>query len=164
MPAPMMTTRVRAGNWSEPEPGRGARSDSGMQDGVLAKLDERLELCLDARVDAGIRVVRQELLPFLVRAPARGTRAHPLPAVVVLGRGDPGPVEAGSVVTHRVLRPEMVASGADLPDPIHGEALIVEGDAFGEDPLEHPQGFDVDDEFFVGGENRALQPAGGVKH
>src|SRR6266852_8178151 len=89
-------------------------SDSRVQYRVFADLDERFELLIDGRVDPGVFVVGQELLPLLVRDPVRGARSHPLPTVVVFGRGDPGTVEAGPVMPHRVLRAEVVSAGADL--------------------------------------------------
>src|ERR1700730_3336091 len=98
-----------------------------MQNRVLANLDEGLELFVYARVDPGVGVVGEELLPLLVGDPVGVSRAQPLPAVVVVGRRDPRSIEAGSVVAHRVLRSEMVAPGADLADAIHREALVVEG-------------------------------------
>ena len=58
----------------------------------------------------------------------------------------------------------MVAARADLADAVHGKALIIEGHALGQDPLEHAQCLDVDDELLVGGEQRTLKPAGRVQH
>src|SRR5207249_5031731 len=135
IPAPMMTTRARSGR----------RSDPGMQDGVLADLDEGLKLCVDTRIDARIGVVLEQLFPFFVRDPVGGPRTVPLPAVEVLGRGDPGPVKAGPVMPHGVLGAEMMPSRADLANPVHGESFVVERDAATQDPLEHPQRLDVDD-------------------
>src|SRR5256885_16567808 len=106
----MMPTRARSGR----------RSDPGMQDGVLADLDERLELFIPPRIDAGAGVVLEQLLPFLIRHPAGGPRAVPLPAVVVLGGGDPRAVEAGPVVPHGVLGAETMPPRADLPCGVHG--------------------------------------------
>src|SRR6202047_320658 len=137
-------------------------SDRGVENRVLAHLDERLELLIDARVDSRIFIVGQELLPFLVRHLVSGPRPHPLPPVIVFGRPDPRPVEAGPIGTHRLLGTQVVTAGTHFADPVHGEALIVEGDSLGQDPLEHPQGFHVDDEFFIGGQQCALQPARGV--
>src|SRR2546428_11050263 len=82
----MMTTRA----WS------GRRSDPGMQDGVLADLDERLELFIHPRIDAGVGVVLEQLLPFLIRHPIGGPRVVPLPAADGLRGGEPGTVEIGS--------------------------------------------------------------------
>src|SRR2546430_16726485 len=92
----MMTTRARSGR----------RSDPGMQDGVLADLDERLELFIHPRIDAGVGVVLEQLLPFLIRHPVGGPRAVPLTAVEVLGVGDPGPMEVGRLVRNGVLGAE----------------------------------------------------------
>jgi len=61
------------------------------------------------------------------------------------------------------LGTQVVTAGTDFTDPVHREALIVEWDPLGEDPLEHPKRFHVDDEFFIGGQQRALQPAGRVE-
>src|SRR2546429_5267322 len=114
----MMTTRARSGR----------RSDPGMQDGVLADLDERLELFIHPRIDAGVGVVLEQLLPFFIGHPVGGPRAVPLPAVEVLGGGDPGPVEAGPVMPHGVLGAEMMPTRADLAGAVHGETLLIEGD------------------------------------
>src|SRR5439155_487670 len=134
-----------------------------MQDGVLADLDERLELLVHPRIHAGIGVVLEELLPFLVRHPVGRPRAVPLPAVEVLGGGNPRPVEACPVVPHGVLGAEMMPTRSDLADAVHGEPLVVEGNAPTQNPLEHPQRLDVDDEFFVRRQQCGLQPAGCVQ-
>src|SRR5205823_3976291 len=123
----MMTTRACSGR----------RSDSGMQDRVLADLDERLELFIHPRVDAGIGIVLEQLLPFLIRHAVGGSRAIPLPAVEVLGGGNPRPVEAGPVVAHGVLGAEMMPTGTNFADAVHGEPFVVEGDAPAQNPLEH---------------------------
>src|SRR5438270_10962447 len=121
----MMTTRA----WS------GRRSDPGMQDGVLADLDERLELFIHPRIDAGVGVVLEQLLPFLIRHPIGGPRAVPLPAVEVLGGGGPGSVEARPVVSNGGLGPEMMPPRDDLGDPGHGEPFALSG----EPPPQHPR-------------------------
>src|SRR2546423_10018371 len=106
-----------------------ASSDSRVQYCVFADLDERFELLIDGRVDPRVLVVGQQLLPLLVGHLVRGARAHPLPAVVVFGGGDPRPVEAGPVMAHRVFGTEVMTPGADLTDAVHGEPLGVEGNA-----------------------------------
>ena len=50
---------------------------------------------------------------------------------------------------HRVLGPQVVATGTNFADPVHGKPLVIERDAATQDPLEHSQCLDVDDEFFV---------------
>src|SRR5436189_5622496 len=135
----MMTTRARSGR----------RSDPGMQDGVLADLDERLELFIHPRIDAGVGVVREPLLPFRIRHPIGGPRAVPLPAVEVLGGGGPGSVEAGPVVPHGVLGAEMMPTRADLADAVHGEPFVIEGDAPDLDPPAHSERLNVAEEFLV---------------
>src|SRR2546423_988767 len=138
-------------------------SDPGVENRVSAHLDERLELFIDARVDSRILVVGEELFPLLVRHLVRGARSHPLPAVIVFGRGNPWPIETGPVVAHRMLGTQVMTAGTDFTDPVHREPFIVEGDPPGEDPLEHAQGFHVDDEFLIGRQQRTFQPARGVK-
>src|SRR4030088_898846 len=86
-------------------------SDRGVENRILAHLDERLDLLIDARVDSRIFIVGQELLPFLVRHLVSGPRSHPLPPVIVFGRRDPRPVEACSIVPHGVLGTQVVTAG-----------------------------------------------------
>src|SRR5207237_8672494 len=112
---PLMTTRA----WS------GRRSYPGMQDGVLAYLDESLELFVDPRIDARVGVVREQLLPLLVRHPVRRPRPIPLPAVKVLGRRDPGPIEPGPVMPHRVLAAQVVATGTNFAHPVSATPLVI---------------------------------------
>src|SRR2546427_794563 len=85
-----------------------------------------------AAIDARALVVGKQLLPFLVGDLVRGSGTHSLPPIVVFRRGNPGTVEAGPVMAHGVLGPEVVPAGADLTDAIHGESLVVEGDALGQ--------------------------------
>src|SRR5207245_5206570 len=78
MPAPMMTTRA--------SPGRSSRD--GMLDRFLADGNEALQLLVNARVNAGVLVVGQQLLPLLVGHLVGSAGAHPIPAVVILSGGD----------------------------------------------------------------------------
>src|SRR5215467_9886613 len=118
MPAPMMTTRARSGmlrgaagcGWGEPR----RLSDCGMLDLLSALRHELLQLLVDRRVDARVFVVGQHPLPLLVRDPVGGPGAEPVPTVEVLRRRDQRPVEAGPVVTQRVLGTQEVATRADF--------------------------------------------------
>src|SRR5207247_9289795 len=110
-----------------------------MQDGVLADLDERLELLVHPRIHAGIGVVLEELLPFLVRHPVGRPRAVPLPAVEVLGGGNPRPEKACPVVPHGVLGAEMMPTRSDLADAVLGEPLVSEGNARTKTPTKNRQ-------------------------
>src|SRR5438128_7630673 len=98
-----------------------ASSDSRVQDRVFADFEERPQLFIDAGIDARVLVVGKQLLPFLVGDLVRGSGTHSLPPIVVFRRGNPGTVEAGPVMAHGVLGPEVVPAGADLTDAIHGE-------------------------------------------
>src|SRR2546428_10846587 len=101
-----------------------ASSDSRVQYRVFAHFDERFELLIDCRVDARVLVVSQELLPFLVGHLVRGARSHPLPAVIVFGRGHPRPVAAGPVMPHGVFGALPASAGADLSDSVPAAAFV----------------------------------------
>src|SRR5260370_24776953 len=140
-----------------------ASSRSGVAELLLAPGDELLELLVDRGVDPGVRIFGQHLLPSLGRDDVGRASAEALPAIVVLGRGDPRPVEACSGVAQRVLGAEEVAAGTNLAQRVHRHALLIHGHPTAEDPLEHPQLLDVDAVFILGREQRALQPARGVE-
>src|SRR5215472_8334913 len=80
----------------------------------LSACDEFLELFVDARVDAGVRILGEQFLPALVRDSVSRARAESIPPVVVVGRRDPRPVEAGAVVAQRVLGAEEVPARPHL--------------------------------------------------
>src|SRR6266446_2643130 len=114
---------------SEARPSRSAPkrpSASVVADLRFALGDELPQLLVNARVDAGIGILLEHLLP------ARGSNhvsrlcTHAIPAVEVFGRRDPGPVETGPVVAQRVLGPEEVAPRPYLPHGIHRKRLLVD--------------------------------------
>src|SRR5437016_3681207 len=128
-----------------PEPAPPSRARQGSPSGFelfLSPCDEFLQLLVDARVDAWIRILRQQLLPALSRHLVSGPGTHAVPAVVVLGRRDPRPVEARAVVTKRVLRAKEMTAGTDLAQRIHRHPLFVDGQSLLQHPLEHAQRFD----------------------
>src|SRR5690348_4974520 len=139
-------------------PRRRPNLDSGIADLQLPPGDELLQRLVDARVDAGVGILREHLLPALRGDDVGWARSESLPAVEVLGRRDPRTIETGAVVPHRVLGPQEVTARADLAQRVHRQPLVVDRHAVPEDPLEHAQLLDVDDEFLVGREQGALEP------
>src|ERR1051326_6321641 len=97
MPAPTTTTRACAGSGTPP-----SGSVAGTLDLLAAYGDVAPQLLVHRGVDARVLVVREQLLPALVRDAVGRPRALALPAVEALRRRDQRPVETRAVVAQRV--------------------------------------------------------------
>src|SRR6266568_9099815 len=113
--------------WLEPRAEKNfASPGSGVAQLTLAPVDELLQRFVYPGVDAGIGELGQQLLPLAGRHLVDGPGTLAVPAVEVVGRGDPRPVKAGAVVAQRVLAAQEVAARADLADRVHRLALLVD--------------------------------------
>src|SRR5437764_14389381 len=89
-------------------------------------VDVLLQLVAHRRVERRRLVRRERLPPDLARPLGRVAAALRLPPLEVLGRGEQGPVEAGTEPLQRVRRAEEMAAVADLLVGAVGQAGLVD--------------------------------------
>src|SRR5690242_544572 len=126
-----------------------------------APVDERLQLRLEIGVDRRLLVFGERLLPDLGRPCGSVVAPVLVPALVVLGGGDERPVKALAETLERVDGAKEVPALADLLVRRIRERLLVDLQRL-ERRVQHAQLLDVDDELLVAGDERRLEPAGGV--